>query len=31
VPPPAPGAAPGGRGPQAPVIPGSFSILMIGK
>jgi DNA-binding beta-propeller fold protein YncE len=31
VPPPAPGAAPGGRGPQAPVIPGSFTILMIGK
>jgi hypothetical protein len=31
APPPQPGAAPGGRGPQAPVIPGSFTILMIGK
>jgi DNA-binding beta-propeller fold protein YncE len=30
-PPPAGGVPPGGRGPQAPVIPGSFTILMIGK
>jgi len=30
---PAPGAtpAPGGRGPRAPMVPGSFSILVIGK
>jgi hypothetical protein len=30
-PPPPGGLPPGGRGPQAPVIPGSFTILMIGK
>jgi hypothetical protein len=30
---PAPGAAPapGGRGPRMPMVPGSFSILVIGK
>ena len=26
-----PGGAPGGRGPQGTVVPGSFTILMIGK
>ena len=31
VPPPQPGAAPGGRGPQGAIVPGSFTILMIGS
>ena len=30
-PPPDPAAAPGARPPQAPAIPGSFTILMVGK
>ncbi len=31
APPPPPGGGRGGRGAQAPVIPGSFTILVIGK
>jgi DNA-binding beta-propeller fold protein YncE len=31
APPPAPDAGRGGRGPQGTVVPGSFTILMIGK
>jgi hypothetical protein len=29
--PPAVGVPPGGRPPQAPVIPGSFTIVMVGR